>query len=130
MIKVKRKTRTIIVNNNKYVWWCKFYDKKSAIIISPIQDKTAMITIEFSSNISCLEHDDIHAIGNYPEYLTIKKDGIECRIKTIEPKMVSMMLNQLTDTVFQSRQNAIIDGIKTVIDIGYSITKIEMGVYW
>ena len=40
------------------------------------------------------------------------------------------MLNQLTDTVFQSRQNVIIDGIKTVIDIGYSITKIEMGVYW
>ena len=89
-----------------------------------------MVTIEFSADISCTENIDMHAIGSYPEYITIQKDNIECQIKTIEPKIVSMMLNQLTDAAFNSRQNVILNGMEIMTDMGYSITKIEMGVYW
>ena len=127
---MKRKTRKITVNDRKYIWRYKFYDKKSAIIISPVQDKTSMVTIEFSLNISGKENVEICSFGNYPEYITIKKDDIECRIKTIGPKTVNMMLNQLTDTAFKSRQNVILNGIELFTDMGYSITKIEVGMYW
>ena len=127
---MKRKTRTITVNNNQYIWWCKFYDKKSAIVISPIQDKTSTITVEFMSASHFLNNDDIHSIGNYPEYIVMRKGDNIFRIKTIEPKMVNLMLNQLTDSIFRSRQNFIFNGLDLIVSMGYTIIKIEMGRYW
>ena len=44
---MKRKTRTITVNNQQYVWWYKFSENAVVIIISPIHDKTSRVTVEF-----------------------------------------------------------------------------------
>lgn len=128
---MRRKTRTITVNNQQYVWWNRFNENGVGVVISPIHDKTSTVTVEFPRKLhdqTCNEKQI--STGNFPEYISIKKNNKESCIKTIEPKMVSLLLTQLSNSAFKHRQNNVYNGLDLIAEMGYTITKIKNGMYW
>ncbi|MDE6727073.1 MAG: hypothetical protein K2J80_03915, partial [Oscillospiraceae bacterium] len=79
---MNRKTRTITVNDRQYVWWYRL-DGGAFIILSPINDKTSMITVEFPCGDK-IKYDEYDVV--FPEYIIMKKDNKEYCVNTIGPK--------------------------------------------
>ena len=128
---MKRKTRTITVNNKQYIWWYTFNENTVSLILSPANDKTSTITVMFSVNVDSHKvNDHPIAVGCFPEYISIQKDDENYCIKTIEPHMVNLMLTILSDNAFESRKNIVYNGQELLTETGYAITDIRMGMYW
>ena len=127
---MKRKTRTITVNDQQYVWWYKIGEECAIIHFSPFNDKTSKITVKF-----CFEHKNTfdaqpHFADIYPEYIIMKKDNKEYRIKTVEPKMASLILSYLSYDAFISRKNITYNGLDLLSKMGYIISEVKEGWYW
>lgn len=127
---MKRKTRTITVNDQQYVWWNEFGERSAIIYFSPINDKTSKITVEF-----CFEHkskyDERFPYADiYPEYVIMKKDNIEYCVKTIEPKMAYLILSYLSYDAFISRKNVTYNGLDLLSKMGYMISEVKEGLCW
>ena len=85
----------------------------------------------FSVNVDSHKvNDHPIAVGCFPEYISIQKDDENYCIKTIEPRMVNLMLSILSDSAFESRKNIIFNGQELLTETGYVITDIKMGMYW
>lgn len=119
---MNRKTRTITVNGIQYLWWYRL-DGGAIIILSPINDKTSMITVEFP----CEYYSKYDVV--FPEYIIMKKDNKEYCVKTLEPKMASLMLSYLSDA-FKSRKNIIYNGYDLLSKMGYIISEVKNRWYW
>lgn len=127
---MKRKTRTITVNNQQYIWWYDFGEKCAIIYFSPINDKTSKITVEFRFEYKSKYDENDSFIDIFPEYVIIKKDDKEYYIKTIAPKMASLLLSYLSYNAFISRKNITYDGLELLSKMGYTISEIKEGWYW
>lgn len=128
---MKRKTRTITVNDQQYVWWYRL-GGGAIIIFSLINDKTSMITVEFPCEYKSKYDEGYpeYIIEGFPEYIIMKKDNKEYCVKTIEPKMASLMLSYLSCDAFKSRKNIIYNGYDLLSKMGYIISEVKEGLYW
>ena len=99
-IELKRKTRTITVNHQQYVWWYTFHDNMASVIISPVHDKTAAITIQFANKSFPFQSDDTPiAIGYFPEYICKEvKSIINNMISAFERISRNVIQNQIDHT--------------------------------
>lgn len=120
---MKRKTRTITVNDRKYVWWYKF-GGGAVIYFSPFNDKTSIITVKFP-----LEYSNPN-MEKFPEYIFMDKDNKLYCVKTIEPKMASLILTYLPDNAFMTRKTIDYNGFDLLSQMGYTIVKIQEGLYF
>lgn len=129
---MKRKTRIITVNDTKYVWWYRLGGGLAEINLSPINDKTSVITMNFlCDNIGVVnELEKYIAIGKYPEYISVQKDNSVCDIKTISPAMAAFMLSHLKPHDFVARKHITYSGIDLLTKWGFSVNKITNGIYW
>lgn len=128
---MKRKTRTITVDDKKYVWWCDLGMGYAIIKISPFDDKTSVITIEFpyvsNKNSSETEYEYIE---EFPEYIIMNKDNKEYCIKIVEPKMVSLILSYLSPENFISRKSINYNGFDLLSQMGFTVCDIKLGWCW
>lgn len=129
---MKRKTRTITVNDKKYVWWYRLGAGLAEINLSPINDKTSVITVNFLCDNTEItdECEKYIGIGKYPKYVTIQKDNSVCDIKTISPAMASFMISHLKSDDFVARKHITYSGFDLLEEWGFSVNKITDGIYW
>lgn len=126
---MKRRTRTITVDNKQYVWWYTFSENTASIILSPAHDKTSTVTVSFTVD-SHIVNNEMIAVGHFPEYLSLQRDNENHCLKTVGPRMVNLMLTILSDNAFESGKNVIYNGQELLTETGYVITDIRMGRYW
>ncbi len=126
---MKRKIRTITVNDKKYVWWYRLGAGLAEINLSPINDKTSVITVNFlCDNTEIIdEYEKYIGIGKYPKYVTIDSVG---DIKTISPAMIAFMLSHLKSDDFVTRKHITYNGFDLLAEWGFRISKITDGIYW
>lgn len=126
---MKRKTRTITVNDKKYVWWYSLGAGLADINLSPINDKTSVITVNFlCDNMEITDECEKYiGIGKYPEYVTIDSVG---DIKTISPAMASFILSHLKSDDFVTRKYITYNGFDLLTEWGFRVSKITDGIYW
>ncbi|MDE6672908.1 MAG: hypothetical protein K2K16_12055 [Ruminococcus sp.] len=119
---MKRKTRTITVNGKKYVWWWGVYYDSTELYLSPEDDKTSVIRVDFTDkNIS----------GQFNMSVIIRKDGTEKTVKIIEPAMSGLLLPYLQEQeMFITRKNIFIDGCDLLRKMGYEVIGIKKGLCW
>lgn len=129
---MKRKTRIITVNGRKYVWWYNLGRELAEINLSPVNDKTSVITVNFlCDNAEIIDECEKYiGIGKYPEYVTIQKDDSVCDIKTVSPKMAAFMISHLKPDDFVTRKYTVYSGFYLLAEWGFSVNKITDGVYW
>lgn len=121
-----RKTRTITVNDRQYVWWYKIR-WGAFIYLSPINDKTSIITVEFPCE-GKIKYDEYDVV--FPECIIMKKDNKEYCVNTIGPKMASLMLSYLSCNTFKSQKNIIYNGYDLLSKMGYIISEVKITLYW
>ncbi len=119
---MKRKFRIITVNHKKFAWWCSF-NHGTEIHLSPECDKTAVITVAFPSKVS----DDFYSL--FPLFVIMQNQKQICRVKLIEPKMISLFLIYLQND-FQSRKTLSFDGCTLLRQMGWHIIQMENGFGW
>lgn len=126
---MKRKTRTITVNDKKYVWWYSIGAGLAEINLSPINDKTSVITVNFLCDNTEItdECEKYIGIGKFPEYVTIDNIG---DIKTISPAMASFMISHLKSDDFVTRKHITYNGFDLLSKWGFRVSKITDGIYW
>ena len=127
---MKRKTRTITVNEHRYVWRCKFGTNAAAVVISPTNDKTSTVTIDISARTDSDKYNEDHLSADFIEYITMQKENEEYRVKTISPKMTALILNYLPESAFEHRKNNVYNISDLIAGMGYSVKKTETGKYW
>lgn len=118
---MKRKTRTITVNDEKFVWWYKI-GNITEIKLSPISDKTSIITVTFPCKCNYIEE--------YVFSITMTKEDEEYCIIVIEPQMAGLLLSYLSEhKMFITRRNTYINGFDLLFQMGYSICEVKNG-FW
>ncbi|MDE5763916.1 MAG: hypothetical protein K2I00_03015 [Ruminococcus sp.] len=129
---MKRKTRTITVNDNKYVWWYRVGAGLAEINLSPVNDKTSVITVNFLCDNAEItdKYEKYIGIGKYPEYITVQKDYSLCDIKTVSPKMAAFILSHLKSDDFVARKYISYNGFDLLEEWGFVVNKITDGIYW
>lgn len=127
---MKRKTRTITIKEKQYVWWYGFGESCAIIYFSPIDDKTSKITVTFSFENEIKFDEKYPFASKFPEYIIMKKDDKEYCIKTIEPKMASLILSYLSYDAFISRKNVTYDGLDLLSKMGFIISEVKEGLCW
>lgn len=102
------------------------------INLSPVGDKTSVITVNFLCNNTEItdEREKYIGIGKYPEYVTIQKDNSVYDIKTIAPAMVAFILSHLKSDDFVARKYITYNGFDLLAKWGFSVSKITDGIYW
>ena len=90
---MKRKTRTITVNNKQYVWWYEL-GSETTINLSPINDKTSIISIYFPLN--AIDKQVYTDFDVFNETVVMNKGDEEYHIKIISPKMAALILSNLS----------------------------------
>jgi len=120
---MKRKYRIITVNQNKYVWWYGIGAGVSAVTISPFEDKTSKVIIEFRDTEHKYKYDII-----FPLYLELKRNGERRGLKTIEPGMAALLTAYLSRMeMFKTRRQVTLNGYQLLKDMGFDIIRIENG---
>ena len=116
---MKRWTRTITVNDKKYVWWCRIDTNDTHLVLSPEGDKTSTISVDFTDKCSD---------GEFNMSVVLKKDGTEKTIKIFEPAMAGLVLPYLQEQgTFTPRKHIVIDGFELLSQIGYEIVGVKKG---
>ena len=125
---MKRKTRTITVNNKRYVWWWGVYYDTTELYLSPEGDKTSVIRVDFTDKcINC--QFDIGSQFNIG--VIVRKDGTEKTVKIIEPAMSGLLLPYLQEQeMFITRKNIFIDGCDLLGKMGYEVIVIKKCLCW
>ena len=126
---MKRKVRTISVNGQKFIWWYKISEQETRVNVSPIADKTSVISIIFPnrSESSCYQSGYL-----YNESVVMSKDDVEYCVKIIEPEMAGLILTYFTEQnqAFVTHKNIIQNGYELLSQMGYQITEVKTGLYW
>ena len=124
---MKKKVRSIVVSDHKYVWWYKI-QKNLSVIVSPFSDKTATISIafpcKFNNNIAQA------AIGTIPYQMIMKKNDAKETLEILSPKLISMMIEYLSAEMFVTHSNKSYNGLELLRGMGYSILDIKFKMYW
>lgn len=104
----------------------------SEINLSPINDKTSVITVNFLCDNTEItdECEKYIGIGKYPEYVIIQKGDSVCDIKTISPAMASFMISHLKSDNFVTRKHIAYSGFDLLAEWGFPVSKITDGIYW
>lgn len=119
---MKRWTRTITVNDKKYIWWCRIDTNDTNLVLSPDGDKTSTISVDFTDKCSD---------GEFNMSVVLKKDGAEKTIKIVEPAMAGLILPYLQEQeTFTTRKHIILDGFELLEKMGYEVVGIKKGLYW
>lgn len=119
---MKRKTRTITVNDKKYIWWNSFINYTTSLFLSPEGDKTSTISVDFTDKCSS---------GEFNMSVVLKKDGAEKTVKIVEPAMSGLVLPYLQEQgTFTTRKHIVIDGFELLEKMGYEVVGIKKGLYW
>ncbi len=120
---MKRKTRKITINDKQYLWWYNLGQSCAVIQISPINDKTSVVEINFD-----YEYKEHEYYDEYPQYLVVSKDNIKKSVKITEPKMVSILISALSDSAFISRKRFSYSGFDLLLRSGFKIISVEAGI--
>ncbi|MDE6834893.1 MAG: hypothetical protein K2J39_11720 [Ruminococcus sp.] len=126
---MKRKPRIITVNDRKYAWWYGLGAGIAQINLSPVNDKTSVITVNFLCDNEEItdESEKYVGIGKYPAYITIDSMG---DIKTISPAMTAFMLSHLKSDDFVTRKHITYSGFDLLAEWGFTVNEITYGIYW
>ena len=125
---MKKKTRTIVISDCKYVWWHKIKEDL-LIIVSPFNDKTSTVSISFP----CKHNNDNlpqAAIGSIPERIILQNNDINEAIEVLSPKLISILIEHLSSAVFNPHSDKQFNGIDLLKNLGYTITDIKYRMYW
>ena len=127
---MKRKTRTITVNNKQYVWWYEL-GSETTINLSPINDKTSIISIYFPLNAIENHYDKPYSdFDVFNETVVMNKDDEEYNIKIISPKMAALILSNLSFHEFTTRKHIFYNGFELLSKWNFTISEVVVGVYW
>lgn len=123
---MKKNRRKITVDGNKYVWWYRIDPGLCVVTVSPFEDKTSKIRIEFKdTTCDC----DYGYCFTFPLYVELEKDREQSRLKLIEPGMATLLVTCLFQReLFQTRKEITLHGYELLADMGYDIIRIENGV--
>lgn len=123
---MKKNRRTITVDGNKYVWWYRIDAGLCVVTVSPFEDKTSKIHIEFKdTKCDC----DYGYCFTFPLYVELEKDREQSHLKLIEPGMATLLVTCLFQReLFQTRKEITLHGYELLADMGYDIIRIEKGV--
>ena len=123
---MKKNRRTITVDGNKYVWWHEIGAGLSVVTISPFEDKTSKVRIEFQDT----ECDCDYGYGfTFPLYVELEKDREQRSLKLIEPGMAALLTMYLSQRErFKTRKEITLHGYELLADMGYNIIRIKNGV--
>ena len=122
---MKRKTRIININNRSYVWWYNI-GNYTYLHISPYNDKTSVITIEFNYD----DNGKSQSTEEFAEYIIMNKENTEYCIKTISPKMIALILSYLSPDAFMPRKNTVYNGFNLLSQFRFTVCNIKPGLYW
>ena len=120
---LKRKIRIITVNHKKFAWWYSF-NHGTEIHLSPEQDKTAVITVRFP-----LQNAGHPGFFAFPLWISMQKQNQFCRVKLLEPNMISILLNYLQNH-FRTRTLLSFDGSALLSEMGWQMITIQNGFDW
>ena len=124
---LKRKTRTITIDNQQYIWWYEL-GAETTINLSPINDKTSIISIYFPLDTI---HKYEHPIFDiYNETVIMKKDNEEYCLKIISPKMVALIISNLSFNEFTTRRHVFYNGFDLLLKWNFIISDVVTGVCW
>lgn len=116
---MKRKTRTITVNDKKYIWWNSLINDTTSLILSPEGDKTSTVSVDFTDK--CIN-------GEFNMSVVLKKDGAEKTVKIFEPAMAGLVLPYLQEQgTFMPRKHIVIGCFELLSQMGYEVVGIEKG---
>lgn len=123
---MKRTRRKITVDGNKYVWWYGIGAGLCVVTVSPFEDKTSKVRIEFKDT----ECDCDYGYGfTFPLHVELEKDRERRRLKLIEPGMAALLTMYLSQKeLFKTRKEITLYGYELLADMGYNIIRIEDGV--
>ena len=123
---MKKNRRNITVGGNKYVWWYRIDAGLCVITVSPFEDKTSKIHIEFKdTKCDC----DYGYCFTFPLYVELEKDREQSRFKLIEPGMASLLAACLCQReLFQTRKEITLHGYELLADRGYELGDVENGI--
>ena len=126
---MKRKPRIITVNDRKYAWWYGLGGGIAQINLSPFNDKTSVITVNFLCDTEEITDESEKYVGieKYPEYITIDSMG---DIKTISPAMAGFMLSHLKSDNFVTRKHITYSGFDLLAEWGFTVNEITYGFLW
>ncbi len=156
---MKRKVRTISVNQQKFVWWYTIDNYVTKVYLSPFEDKTSKVIVVFPDVIPSLygqynesivvsygnENESIavtkenyvclalvHGFELYNESIVISKEKTECCIKIVAPKMAGFLLDYFTKqkNMFVTRKSIVLNGYDLFSQMGYHIIEIKKGLCW
>ncbi len=124
---MKRKTRTITVNNQQYIWWYEL-EAETTINLSPINDKTSIISIYFPLDAI---HKHEHPIFDiYNEAIIMKKDNEEYCLKIISPQMAALIISNLSFNEFTTRRHIFYNGFDLLSKWNFIISEVVTGLCW
>ena len=123
---MQKNRRTITVDGKKYVWWYRIDAGLCVVTVSPFEDKTSKIRIEFKdTKCDC----DYGYCFTFPLYVELEKDREQSRFKLIEPGMAALLAACLFQReLFQTRKEITLHGYELLADMGYDIIRIENGI--
>ena len=140
---MKRKVRTISLNNQKFVWWYGISEYVTTVNISPFHDKTSIISIKFPDINTCFDSGAYNEstiislgwqmyLGTYNESVVISKDDTQYCVKIVEPKMVGLLLSYFIarNDLFVTRKTNVLNGYDVLLRMGYQVVEVKKGVYW
>lgn len=154
---MKRKVRTITVNQQKFVWWYSIGEHETVVKLSPFADKTSVINVVFGDIEESL-------YGEYNESVVISRESVpqcglfqyneditlldvdprcsvtlvkswtnpEYQFTIIEPKMAALLLTYFTEQndMFETRKNITLNGYDLLTQMGYQILEVKKGMCW
>lgn len=109
---MKKRVRTITVNGQKFAWWCRINEHETVVKLSPLEDKTSIISVFFSGEnirdglsqfidgivISWVETGNplLDQTSQHNESVLMAADGEAFCIKIMEPRMAALLVTYLT----------------------------------
>lgn len=86
---MKRKVRTITVNQQKFVWWYSIGEHETVVKLSPLADKTSVINVVFGDIEESL-------YGEYNESVVISRGSVpqcglfQCCSPILQSRMICL----------------------------------------
>lgn len=123
---MKKNRRVLTVNGNQYVWWHGIGEGLASVTLSPFEDKTSKVKVEFrDAAYQCVSRNSY----TFPLYFELEKDCKRRTLKLLESGMAALLAAELSKRdVFQPRNQVVMNGYELLDDLGYDILHIENGI--
>lgn len=125
---MRRKVRRIAVSGKHYVWWYNFCENGAEVYVSPDGDKTACAKVRFSSRGTL--PDAQPAAGMFPGSLKLVRSGESLCVRTLSPKMASLVIASLPENTLASRKTSFFDGYELLETKGFTVSDVINEYYW